>query len=210
VRRILSAGQKAAIQQSYIEALGASGTLLDLPSCDASRPVGSSVKVAEQEATQGTGHIDTRNCIRSRPFAGMARSPFTISGRRRSPRAVKTVLSREALDAFKPAPLLGGGRLFSRPSVTTATTNSARGVYTMLFALQPQDATISPLRNSTTSPPDSRQNRQQAGRRISPYKALLQSDSNEEPPIHPVILICDRRPRTRATYPQRNTPAPEP
>ena len=113
----------------------------------------------------------------------------------------------KALDALKPATLLGAVAV-SRDQRDYRDDELHAGVYTMRFALQPQDGNhlgTSEFNYFAVLTPAKIDNKLDG---IADYKALVKASSKETSTDHPVILSL--RPASgQGDAPQLNTPAPE-
>jgi len=120
----------------------------------------------------------------------------------------KPATAGKALDAIKPATLLGAVTV-SRDHRDYRDDELRAGIYTMRFALQPQDGNhlgtseFNYFAVLTAAKIDNKLDG------ISDYKALVKASSNETSTDHPVILSLRPAASDAGDIPQVSTPAPD-
>ncbi len=120
----------------------------------------------------------------------------------------KPASAGKALDAIKQATLLGAVAV-SRDQRDYRDDELRAGVYTMRFALQPQDGNhlgTSEFNYFAVLTPAKIDNKLDG---ISDYKALVKASSKETSTDHPVILSLRPASSDQGDIPQLNTPAPD-
>ena len=120
----------------------------------------------------------------------------------------KPAATGKALDALKPATLLGAVAV-SRDRRDYRDDDLRAGVYTMRFALQPQDGNhlgTSEFNYFAILTPATIDNKLDG---ISDYKALVKASSKETSTDHPVILSLRPASSDPGDVPQLNVPVPD-
>ena len=120
----------------------------------------------------------------------------------------KPASAGKALDAIKQATLLGVVAV-SRDQRDYRDDELRAGIYTMRFALQPQDGNhlgTSEFNYFAVLTPAKMDNKLDG---ISDYKALVKASSKETSTDHPVILSLRPASSDQGALPQLNAPAPE-
>ena len=185
------------------------GTLLTFLQVSASTAADLAVKVADKEPPK---ELDASIRAKLQPKAVQLldgeKPVYEFWFSAELPLQSKPASAAKALDALKQATLLGAVAV-ARDQRDYRDDELHAGVYTMRFALQPQDGNhlgTSEFNYFAVLTPAKIDNKLDG---ISDYKALVKASSKETSTDHPVILSLRPASSDQGDAPQLNSPAPE-
>ena len=185
------------------------GTLLTFLQVNASTAADLAVKVADKEPPKELeASIRAKLQTRAVQLLDGEKPVYEFWFSAEVPLQSKPASAGKSLDAIKQATLLGAVAV-SRDQRDYRDDELRAGVYTMRFALQPQDGNhlgTSEFNYFAVLTPAKIDNKLDG---ISDYKALVKASSKETSTDHPVILSLRPASSDQGDVPQLNTPVPE-